>query len=118
MVIYVVFINLMFLAPQFGPVSAFWPPWGGDIPGTDIARVNNFNFTGPFLIAIFIAIWIYWHVSAKNWFKGPQVMGTEAELRDLEAHLAAVERGEATAESIREMEEKMDAHHGKSKART
>ena len=117
-VIYVVFINLMFLAPQFGPVSAFWPPWGGDIPGTDIARVNNFNFTGPFLIAIFIAIWIYWHVSAKNWFKGPQVMGTEAELRDLEAHLAAVERGEATAESIREMEEKMDAHHGKSKART
>jgi hypothetical protein len=45
-------------------------------------------------------------------------MGTEEELRDLEAHLAAVERGEATPESIREMEEKMDAHHGKSKARS
>jgi len=112
-VVYVVFINLMFLAPQFGPVSAFWPPWGGDIPGSDIARVNNFNFTGPFLIALFIAIWAYWHLSAKNWFTGPKVMGTEEELRDLEAHLAAVQSGEATVEEIRAMEDRMEAHHGR-----
>ena len=96
-VIYVVFINLMFLAPQFGPVSAFWPPWGGDIPGTDIARINNFNFTGPFMIILLIAIWIYWEVSAKNWFTGPKVMGSEAELRAIEAELAAVEAGRAPA---------------------
>jgi amino acid transporter len=112
-VVYVVFINLMFLAPQFGPVSAMWPPWGGDIPGTDIARVNNFNFTGPFMIALFIAIWIYWHVSAKNWFVGPKVMGTKEEMRALEEHLAAVQRGDATPEEIRAMEDKMDAHHGR-----
>jgi amino acid transporter len=112
-VIYVVFINLMFLAPQFGPVSAFWPPWGGDIPGTDIARVNNFNFTGPFMIGLFIAIWLYWHLSAKNWFTGPKVMGTPEELRALEAHLAAVQAGEASPDEIRALEEKMDAHHGR-----
>jgi amino acid transporter len=112
-VIYVVFISLMFLAPQFGPVSAFWPPWGGDIPGTDIARINNFNFTGPFMIILFIAIWIYWHVSAKNWFTGPKVMGTEEELRAIEAELAAVEAGRAPAKELYEMEDKMEAKHGK-----
>jgi amino acid transporter len=112
-VVYVVFINLMFLAPQFGPVSAFWPPWGGDIPGTDIARVNNFNFTGPFMIGLLIAIWIYWEVSAKKWFKGPQVMGTEEELLAIERELAAVERGEAPASEFYKMEDEMEAHHGR-----
>ena len=112
-VVYVVFINLMFLAPQFGPVSAFWPPWGGDIPGTDIARVNNFNFTGPFMIILLIAIWIYWEVSAKNWFTGPKVMGTEEELGAIEAELAAVERGEAPASDLYKMEDKMEGKHGR-----
>ena len=51
-VVYVIFINLMFFAPQFGPVSAMWPPWGGDVPGTTFPRVNNFNFTGPLVIAL------------------------------------------------------------------
>jgi len=114
-IVYVVFINLMFLAPQFGPVSAFWPPWGGDIPGTDIARVNNFNFTGPFMIALFIAIWIYWHVSAKYWFKGPQVMGTEAEMLELERELALIQSGEATPEMIRALEDRLEAHHGRAR---
>ncbi|MCJ7437741.1 MAG: amino acid permease [Acidimicrobiia bacterium] len=118
-VIYVVIVNLIFFLPQFGPWSdGFWPPWGGDVPGTTFNRINNFNFTGPLIILGAVAIWAYWHLSAKKWFKGPQVMGTEEELRDLEAHLAAVERGEATPESIREMEDKMDARHGKSKARS
>jgi len=113
-VVYVVFINLMFLAPQFGPVSVFWPPWGGTSQISGVAKVNNFNFTGPFLIILLIAIWAYWHLSAKNWFTGPKVMGTEEELRDLEAHLAAVQRGEATVEEIRAMEDRMEAHHGRS----
>jgi amino acid transporter len=111
-VIYVTFINLMFLAPQFGPVSAFWPPWGGDfIPG--VPKVNNFNFTGPILIVFAIAVWIYWEVSAKKWFKGPKVMGTEEELRAIERHLAAVEAGEEPPEVFRALEDKMDAKHGK-----
>ena len=111
-VVYVVFINLMFLAPQFGPVSAFWPPWGGDVPGTTFPKVNNFNFTGPLIIAFAIFVWIYWEVSAKKWFKGPQVMGDEATLRRIEAELAAVERGEALAEEFYAMEDALEPVHG------
>jgi len=117
-VIYVVFINLMFLAPQFGPVSGFWPPWGGLSQVYGVAKVNNFNFTGPFMIILLIAIWIYWHVSAKNWFRGPVVMGSEEEMRQLEAELAAVERGDATPEQLRAMEDRLEARHGKAKSRT
>ena len=117
-VIYVFIVNLIFFAPQFGPIDAFWPPWGGDIPGTDFARINNFPFTGPLIILSFIAIWIYWHASAKRWFRGPQVMGSEEELARLEALLAAVERGEATPEMVAEMEDRMEAHHGRATSRT
>jgi amino acid transporter len=118
-VIYVVIINFVFFWPQFGPWSdGFWPPWGGDIPGTDFARINNFNFTGPLIILSTILIWIYWHASAKKWFKGPQVMGSEEELARLEALLAAVERGDATPEMVAEMEDSLDARHGRAKART
>jgi len=112
-VIYVTIINLIFFLPQFGPVSAFWPPWGGDIPGTDIARVNNFNFTGVLIVASAVAIWIYWHASAKKWFKGPQVMGTEEEMRELERELAAVESGEATPEMVKALEDRLEARHGR-----
>ena len=66
-------------------------PWEGGV------KLNNFNFTGPFLIVLSIAIWAYWHLSAKNWFTGPKVMGTEAELAAIEAELAAVEAGTASA---------------------
>jgi len=105
-VIYVVFINLMFLAPQFGPVSAMWPPWEGGV------KLNNFNFTGPFLIVLTIAIWAYWHLSAKNWFTGPKVMGTEAELAAIEAELAAVEAGTASASDYYKMEDKVGGKRG------
>ncbi len=112
-VIYVTFINLMFLAPQFGPVSAFWPPWGGDfLPG--VPKVNNFNFTGPIMILATILVWLYWELSAKKWFTGPKVMGSEEELRAIEQHLAAIEAGEEPPEVLRELEDKMDAKHGKS----
>jgi amino acid transporter len=111
-VVYVIFINLMFFAPQFGPVSAFWPPWGGDVPGTTFPKVNNFNFTGPLIIAFGLLVWLYWELSAKKWFKGPQVMGSEAELRRIEAELAAVERGEALAEEFYAMEDELEPVHG------
>jgi hypothetical protein len=32
----------------------------------------------------------YWFLSAKNWFKGPKVQGTQEELAKIEAELAAV----------------------------
>ena len=57
-------------------------------------------------------MWIYWEVSAKKWFKGPQVMGDEATLRRIEAELAAVERGEALAEEFYAMEDALEPVHG------
>ncbi len=111
-VVYVACVNLMFLAPQFGPVSGFWPPWGGKSEIYGVAKVNQFNFTGPFLIILTIAIWAYWHLSAKNWFTGPKVMGTEEELKKIEAELAAVERGELPASVLYAEEDRMEAKHG------
>jgi amino acid transporter len=112
-VVYVIFINLMFFAPQFGPVSAFWAPWGGDIAGTTTPKVNNFNFTGPLVILFALLVWLYWSVSAKKWFTGPKVMGSEEELRAIEAELAAVEAGTAPASEFYAMEDKMEGKHGK-----
>ena len=82
------------------------------MPGTTFPKVNNFNFTGPLVIAFAIFVWIYWEVSAKKWFKGPQVMGDEAALRRIEAELAAVERGEALAEEFYAMEDELEPVHG------
>ena len=45
-------------------------------------------------------------------------MGSPEELRKLESLLAAVEKGEATPEMAKELEDAMDARHGAAKART
>ena len=50
---------------------------------------GNFNYT---VIAVLVVIGfagIYWLVSAKNWFTGPKVQGTPAELAAIERELSA-----------------------------
>ena len=86
-IVWVGIIDILFVLPQYGPVSVFWPPWDGD-------KINSFNFAGPIFIVFLLAIWVWWRVSARNWFTGPRVQGSQEELEALERELAALERGE------------------------
>ena len=71
-VAWVAFITILFMLPTASPIG-----WG------------NFNYT---VIAVLVVIGfagIYWLVSAKNWFTGPKVQGTPAELAAIEHELSS-----------------------------
>jgi hypothetical protein len=82
----------VFFLPQFYP----WLP-GQEVDGVNVG-LNNFNWSGPLMVTIFAIIGIWWLVSAKKWFKGPQVQGSKDELIAIERELAAVEAGKDPAE--------------------
>ena len=77
-VIWVVFICIILMMPQFSP------------GGLGISVANALNYAG---IAVAIVIGfaaIYWLVSARKWFKGPVVQGSSEELKAIERDLEAV----------------------------
>jgi len=70
-VCWVVFITILFMLPQFGPVG-LW---------------STFNYA-PIAVAVVIGYaGIYWLVSARKWFTGPRVQGTPEELAAIEREL-------------------------------
>ena len=89
-IIWIGFITILFFSPLFWPV---WPIWGkhnlivDDGAGNVFFKQNNFNFTGPLIVLAVIAIWLYWAMSGKKWFKGPKVQGTKEELMAIEREL-------------------------------
>jgi amino acid transporter len=72
-VTWVVVITLLFFAPQFSP-------W---------TTAADFNWAGPVFVAIMAAVFIWFGVSARKWFKGPKIEGDEADLERIEAEYAA-----------------------------
>jgi amino acid transporter len=71
--LWVVFIFILFMLPQFQPID-----------------INTFNYT-PVVFAVVLggaAIWYF--ASARKWFKGPKVQGTPEELAAIEADLEIV----------------------------
>ncbi len=71
-VVWVVFITILFLLPQAGPIG-----------------FKTFNYA---IVAVGVVLGfatIYWLVSAKNWFTGPRVQGTAEELAAIERELAS-----------------------------
>jgi amino acid permease (GABA permease) len=68
---WVVIITVLFMLPQVSPVNG-----------------STFNYTPVAVLVVLGFAGIWWMVSAKNWFTGPKVQGTEEELeaaeRDLE----------------------------------
>ncbi len=97
--VWIGFISILFVAPLFWP---FWPIWGDDNNILDadgnpsgFYKVNNFNFTGPLILAAALFVVLYWQFSGKKWFTGPKVQGTPEELRAIERELDAVEHGRA-----------------------
>lgn len=98
---WVVFIGIVFFLPQFYP----WLP-GQYVEGVNVG-LNNFNWSGPLMLTIFTIIGLWWLVSARKWFKGPQVQGTPEELLAIERELAAIEAGKDIGDFER-LEDQLD----------
>jgi amino acid permease (GABA permease) len=69
---WVVIITILFMLPTVSPIH-----WA------------NFNYTVVAVAIVLGFAWIYWAVSAKNWFHGPRVQGTDEELAAIERELSA-----------------------------
>jgi amino acid transporter len=75
-VIWVLFICIVLMMPQFAPA-------GGKL-------IDYLNYA-PIAVAIVIGFaGIYWFVSARHWFKGPKVQGSAEELAAIERDLDSV----------------------------
>jgi amino acid permease (GABA permease) len=69
-IVWVAFITVLFMLPEVWPVTR-----------------DTFNYTPVAVGAVFLFAWIYWVVSARHWFKGPRVQGSEEELEAIEREL-------------------------------
>ena len=72
-VVWVGFITILFMLPQFGPIG-----------------LKTFNYAVVAVAVVIGYAGIYWLVSAKNWFTGPRVQGTPEELAAIERELEKV----------------------------
>jgi amino acid permease (GABA permease) len=72
-VVWVVFICILFVLPQFSPIT-----W------------STFNYA---IVAVGVVLQFaggWWFLSAKNWFTGPRVQGSAEELAEIETELERV----------------------------
>ncbi len=73
-VIWVVFISVLFMLPTINPVSL----------AAGVSPFATFNYTSVVVLGVLLIVTIWWLVSARKWFKGPIIQGTEAELEAIE----------------------------------
>jgi amino acid transporter len=73
-VIWVVFISVLFMLPTFNPASL----------AKGVSPFATFNYTPVVVLGVFLIVTIWWLVSARNWFKGPIIQGSEDELAAIE----------------------------------
>lgn len=69
-IIWVVFITILFVLPETYPVT-----------------IDSFNYAPVAVGAVIVFAGGYWLFSARKWFKGPKVQGTEEELAEIEKEL-------------------------------
>ena len=75
-VVWVIFICIMLMMPQFAPA-------GGKL-------IDFLNYAPVAVLIVIGFAGVYWMVSARKWFKGPKVMGTSEELAAIERELEQV----------------------------
>lgn len=73
-VIWIAFIAILFILPQFAPGNT----------------LTSFNYSIVAVAVVVLYAGGYWFLSAKNWFKGPKVQGSPEELARIEADLDRV----------------------------
>jgi amino acid transporter len=66
-VLWVVFVSVLFMLPTATPIT-----------------VTNFNYTPVVVLGVIVIVTIWWLVSARHWFKGPLIQGSESELEAIE----------------------------------
>jgi len=66
-VIWVALISVLFMLPAASPIT-----------------LNNFNYASVAVLGVILIVTIWWLVSARHWFKGPIVQGSETELEAIE----------------------------------
>ncbi len=66
-VIWVAIISVLFMLPTSTPIT-----------------LQGFNYTPVVVLGVFLIVAIWWLVSARHWFKGPIVQGSETELEAIE----------------------------------
>jgi hypothetical protein len=54
------------------------------LPTANPITVTTFNYTPVVVLGVLALVTIWWLASARHWFKGPVVQGTEAELEAIE----------------------------------
>ncbi|HZX07405.1 MAG TPA: amino acid permease, partial [Kribbella sp.] len=72
-IVWVVFITILFMLPQVSPVTG-----------------STFNYTPIAVLVVLGFAAGYWLLSARRWFTGPKVQGTEAELAAIERDLESI----------------------------
>jgi amino acid transporter len=77
-VIWVILISILFMLPTATPITAV-----------------SFNYTPVLVLGTLLIITIWWLASARKWFKGPVIQGSESELEAIERSL-----GETTNISV------------------
>ena len=66
-ILWVIFISVLFMLPTVTPITR-----------------DNFNYTPVVVLGVIALVTIWWLVSARHWFKGPIIQGSEAELEAIE----------------------------------
>ena len=66
-ILWVVFISILFMLPTIQPIT-----------------VVTFNYTPVVVLGTLAILTIWWFVSVRHWFKGPQAQGSAAELHAIE----------------------------------
>jgi amino acid permease (GABA permease) len=78
-VTWVVIIAILFMLPQFAPLTQ-----GGTLD------LDTFNYAVVAVVVVIGYAGIYWLASARKWFTGPKVQGTPEELAAIEHELEVV----------------------------
>ncbi len=73
-VIWVAFISVLFMLPTINPASL----------AKGVSPFATFNYAPVAVLGTILIITVWWLVSARNWFKGPIIQGSEAELAAIE----------------------------------
>src|SRR5579859_5955993 len=73
-VVWVVFIAVLFMLPTYNPASL----------AKGVSPFATFNYAPVAVLGVFLLVTIWWLVSARFWFKGPIIQGSEAELEAIE----------------------------------
>jgi amino acid permease (GABA permease) len=76
-VVWVAFISVLFMLPEVAFSSI---------------NHDNFNYAPIAVGVVLLFSGTYWLVSARKWFKGPKVQGSEAELAHIEAEFSHIEQ--------------------------